>query len=677
MPDRNERADVFLVSQGFASSRAEAQAAIQAGRVEADGQKITKSAQKLREGMTIQYEPAHPYVSRGGVKLAAALDHFSLSPEGRICVDIGASTGGFTQVLLERGATRVYAAKYAALSGGSSPQPYRIALLGDDLFLTSLPMIVVALLTVMVSQSLFPDERDFRILGPLPVRRIVIVRAKFAALLLFAGLFVGVILISIAPMVLLTSISRFREYAVVWRVAAWLISSLAASVFSVLAITAVVGVLMLVLSRTRLHSLTALTRSIQLAALVLCVPFIFHLPGLGRSMAANTPWLLFLPPAWFVGLQRVMLGTADPWFVRLSTVAVAAFVVASFIVAGLYILLFRHFERLLLRPPSVGPGWFHRKHAGHADDNNRSGASGWTANHSEGLRPSDSPTRSLAGPRPPRSARVGSLARSFAGVAIGGEIASNASPHFRAVHRFTIATLARSQLHQAVVLGLSACGLALALSRLVSSDLAGRVGAADPPSSLLINAVGWTPFALMFVCGISIRAAVALPMTHQANWIFRLTESSGGRPEQMRAVNHVVTAYVVGMPLAVAVPVLWLVLGPVKAVTAAVIVGVIGSVFVHIVLLDWRRIPFTCSYLPGKRLVAHTMVFGFAAFALFTSFGAVLIHVSMVKPSISLAITIILFAVAWMLRQRRFAMWQETPLIFDDDLPDQPVQLGL
>ena len=63
----------------------------------------------MRESMTIQYEPAHPYVSRGGVKLAAALDHFALSPEGRVCLDLGASTGGFTQVLLERGATHVYA----------------------------------------------------------------------------------------------------------------------------------------------------------------------------------------------------------------------------------------------------------------------------------------------------------------------------------------------------------------------------------------------------------------------------------------------------------------------------------------------------------------------------------------------------------------------------------------
>jgi 23S rRNA (cytidine1920-2'-O)/16S rRNA (cytidine1409-2'-O)-methyltransferase len=109
MPDRNERADVFLVTHGFAASRAEAQAAIKAGLVEADGQKVTKPAQRLRGSMDIQYEPAHPYVSRGGVKLAAALDRFSLSPAGRVCLDVGASTGGFTQVLLERGAARVYA----------------------------------------------------------------------------------------------------------------------------------------------------------------------------------------------------------------------------------------------------------------------------------------------------------------------------------------------------------------------------------------------------------------------------------------------------------------------------------------------------------------------------------------------------------------------------------------
>src|SRR5262245_32588792 len=109
MPDEGKRADVFLVNQGFAASRSEAQAAIRAGHVIAEGQQVMKAAQKLQPRMNISYQPPHPYVSRGGVKLAAALDHFGLSPELRVCLDVGASTGGFTQVLLERRASRIYA----------------------------------------------------------------------------------------------------------------------------------------------------------------------------------------------------------------------------------------------------------------------------------------------------------------------------------------------------------------------------------------------------------------------------------------------------------------------------------------------------------------------------------------------------------------------------------------
>lgn len=103
------RADVFLVEQGYAKSRSEAQAAIKAGLVRANGEALSKPSQTIAAGAVIAYARPHPYVSRGGVKLAAALDHFGLSPEGRICLDLGASTGGFTQVLLQRGAARVHA----------------------------------------------------------------------------------------------------------------------------------------------------------------------------------------------------------------------------------------------------------------------------------------------------------------------------------------------------------------------------------------------------------------------------------------------------------------------------------------------------------------------------------------------------------------------------------------
>lgn len=104
----SQRADIFLVRDGHAASREEAQAAIRAGLVKAGGQIVAKPAQMLKDGVEIQYRPAHPYVSRGGLKLVAALDRFGLSPADRICLDVGSSTGGFTQVLLERGAARVY-----------------------------------------------------------------------------------------------------------------------------------------------------------------------------------------------------------------------------------------------------------------------------------------------------------------------------------------------------------------------------------------------------------------------------------------------------------------------------------------------------------------------------------------------------------------------------------------
>jgi 23S rRNA (cytidine1920-2'-O)/16S rRNA (cytidine1409-2'-O)-methyltransferase len=103
------RADRLLVERGLFESRTKAQAAIEAGLVSANGEALRKASEEIPLDARIEARAAHPYVSRGGVKLAAALDYFGFDPKGRVCLDVGASTGGFTQVLLERGAARVYA----------------------------------------------------------------------------------------------------------------------------------------------------------------------------------------------------------------------------------------------------------------------------------------------------------------------------------------------------------------------------------------------------------------------------------------------------------------------------------------------------------------------------------------------------------------------------------------
>lgn len=104
-----KRADTLLVERGVFASRARAQAAIEAGFVVADGKIVTKGSESVLVDVAIEAQPAHPWVSRGGVKLAGALARYPIPIEDRVCLDVGASTGGFTEVLLAEGANLVFA----------------------------------------------------------------------------------------------------------------------------------------------------------------------------------------------------------------------------------------------------------------------------------------------------------------------------------------------------------------------------------------------------------------------------------------------------------------------------------------------------------------------------------------------------------------------------------------
>ncbi|RAP76475.1 TlyA family RNA methyltransferase [Paenibacillus montanisoli] len=105
-----ERIDILLVEQGFYDSRVKAKAALMAGLVLVDGERIEKSGMKVPRTASIVVKGAvHPYVSRGGLKLEKAIKHFELRLEGAVMLDIGASTGGFTDCALQHGAAYVYA----------------------------------------------------------------------------------------------------------------------------------------------------------------------------------------------------------------------------------------------------------------------------------------------------------------------------------------------------------------------------------------------------------------------------------------------------------------------------------------------------------------------------------------------------------------------------------------
>jgi 23S rRNA (cytidine1920-2'-O)/16S rRNA (cytidine1409-2'-O)-methyltransferase len=103
------RLDVLITRNGLAESRERAQALILAGKVRVGGETVRTPARSVSDDVAIDVDAEPGYASRGALKLAPALEHFGVDPSGRVCADIGASTGGFTDVLLRRGATRVYA----------------------------------------------------------------------------------------------------------------------------------------------------------------------------------------------------------------------------------------------------------------------------------------------------------------------------------------------------------------------------------------------------------------------------------------------------------------------------------------------------------------------------------------------------------------------------------------
>jgi 23S rRNA (cytidine1920-2'-O)/16S rRNA (cytidine1409-2'-O)-methyltransferase len=109
MASPRKRIDLLLVERGLFESRARARAAIEAGLVSANDKLVLKASETIAADAALQARPAHPFVSRGGVKLAGALEQYPVDIENHICLDVGASTGGFTEVLLANGASLVFA----------------------------------------------------------------------------------------------------------------------------------------------------------------------------------------------------------------------------------------------------------------------------------------------------------------------------------------------------------------------------------------------------------------------------------------------------------------------------------------------------------------------------------------------------------------------------------------
>ena len=533
---------------------------------------------------------------------------------------------------------RLLGRKYVGIR--SIPDLYETMVVGDTLMTMALAMLIVAFAAALAGDSMFPDETDFRVLTPLPVTRGFVFSAKLRAVALYLGLVL--VTASAAVQVPFTAVSGGPYANGPWIVRAFVstIASMAASLFAATAIMAAQGVIVLCAPRRFLRPMTVGARTAFLCGVVLLLPLAGRLPSQAEEYLGGIRGLYLVPTAWFVGLQRLALGSSGANDVRMSVVAMMALALTSAVVAACYVALYQRFDVLMLS----------------------AGQSGRT------------PTGPQGG-----SAAAPTLLSAYAvtaPTALGP--LSDALPRDQTaiVRRFAAKTLWRSPLQQVVFLGTTACGLGWVLNGLLAGGVLEwlREGGVPPPR--LVSSATGMPFVLLLAGVTGLRGALMLPQDPRANWIFQLREDDAHRPGQLDAVESLFTRMVVGPVLAFSFALQWAIIGA-DALAVLPVAYLMGELLVELVTRTWRRIPFTCSYIPGKRNVAQTVLIALTAYVFFTMIGRGLVALGLFHPSrLLIAVGMLLIVVA-ILRWNRLKSWGRAPLMFDDDPPEfaQPIQL--
>lgn len=513
---------------------------------------------------------------------------------------------------------RVFSTRYRILHRRGDLSMFEQAVLTDHTFLLAVPMWILAFVAVLIGSALFPDETDFRVLMSLPLTRRLVFGAKLAAVALLAGLLFVIASVGLLPLFFLTLSSPWPDAPFIVQAAAYLASSALAAAFGGLGITAVHAVLLLVVPRSRLHSVSAATGSLLLVGLVMAVPAFIYLPEFKAAFEAGAWWLYWFPPAWFTGLEQWLIG--DPRYGKLAVTALGALALVAAVAAGAYITLYRHFARVLTRQAS--------DQGGRLDENSRAGRAA----------------------RTPRR------------------------PAFVAVRAFTAATLRRSILHQGLFVTLSAFGAALVALAVLDVDFspAGR-----RQELRLFDTLTWAPFALTFIVTVAIRASLLVPIEGRANWVFRMSERPELRPQAIDAAFSIARRLGVMLPCLVLWPLQWYALGLVSLLTTSIAM-LAGVALVEVMLYDWRRIPFTCSLILGKGFVPQMVLVGFLSFVGYTTIGGALATISAKGPPIAGIISVstlaVIIVVLW---RHRLVESRGVSLEFEDSLPTEVSPLGL
>jgi hypothetical protein len=513
--------------------------------------------------------------------------------------------------------TQAYYHKYLGLHALETPEPYRQALLADVLFLVTLAMFLIGLFTTLLWPSLFPGLSDYLALASLPVRMRAVFAAKFSALAGFAGLFI--ISVNLLPSLILPAVMAGRHAAGISRqVPAMFVSSSLAALFVFFSLVAVQGVLLNVVPIRRFARISLAAQAALLTALLCGLPLVFSIPSLHRVVNQRPEWAVWVPPAWFLGLDQVMAGNFEPLATRLAWIGVCGVAGAAGAAISTYLWSYRRHRVRLLETPVTA-----RKTAPRE----------WLAALTDRFLP---------------------------------------NPRELAVFAFVAKTLARSRQHRLVLTGFAALAIAVIFESFVSLALSRSFRGFSARTPALRQAAISAPLALSLFVLAGFRYLFRLPVELRANWVFRVNELGNLRAFHA-AVQRFLLCYGVAPVALLTLPMETQMLGIGTGIAASILCLLPSLALMELFLIRFDKIPFTSSYLPGRRPLIETVVIYGVGLLLYVTVLGGIVTWSLQEPSSTLALFAVLLAAWWKARSARLQDWEMGKLEFEE-LPEPAVQ---
>jgi hypothetical protein len=486
--------------------------------------------------------------------------------------------------------------KYAHLAGLAAPGPYRGALLADELWLITLVMSAIGLLAAVKWQSMFPDLRDYRVLGSLPLRARQIFLAKFAALLLVSA--AAMAAITAFPAAALPAVAA-SPWAPKHLGIAFALSAAAGCGFFVLALVALQGVLLNLLRPRAFRSVAGSLQGLLVALMLAMIVLSFSIQPKLAATLLQGPWARWLPPVWFAALCQVRSGNPDPAIQVLAHRGWNALLLVALAAVSTYAVSYRRHRTLLVE----GGGCL------------------------------------------PRRRRSSALLGWFL-----------PDPRQQGVAGFMMSTLARSGHHRMVLMGYGGLALAIALSGLAAfGSFSGRER--DVASGFVFLHI----VAILAIL-IGARHLFSRPTELKANWLFQLTARES-RGEWLRAVDRVVlscASLVWLLPLPVELRCLgW------RAIAEVALTVVGGLMLYDWVFSSWDKLPFTCSFVPGKT-EGWMLALRFLAVAATMPFLQGLLFLALYNPWLYAGLFLVEAATWRRFHSTRREGWSDLRLRFED-----------